>query len=120
MTTQNHESPLGLRFNRQFFIDFWNLCKPFWVSKEKNAALVMLALNILCILVGVWTTIGINHFNKTFYDALGHFDKAAILSALGNFTVLLSITILAFGYSSYFTMTIGTLIDLSGLKRKFI
>jgi len=107
MTTQNHESPLVLRFNRQFFIDFWRLCKPFWISKEKNTALVMLALNIVCILVGVWTTIGINHFNKTFYDALGNFDKAAILSALAHFTVLLSILILSFGYSTYFTMQIG-------------
>lgn len=107
MTAHNHQAPLPLRFNRQFFADFWRLCKPFWVSEEKNTALMMLALNIVCILVGVWTTIGINHFNKIFYDALGNFDKASILNALGYFTVLLAITILAFGYSSYFTMQIG-------------
>lgn len=94
--------PSSLRFNKQFFIDFWRLFKPFWVSKEKNKALGLLILNIVCILIGVWCTVAINEFNRDFYDALGKFDQTAILKVLGRFTILVVIAILVYGYNSYF------------------
>lgn len=107
MTTLSNQAPL--RFNKRFFIDFWRLFKPFWVSKEKNKALVMLVLNIICILIGVWCTVAINEFNRDFYDALGKFDQAAILHVLGWFTILVVIAILVYGYSSYFSLRIAIL-----------
>jgi ABC-type uncharacterized transport system fused permease/ATPase subunit len=45
----SHEQQPILKFNKLFFKDFWQLFKPFWVSKEKNKALGMLILNIGCI-----------------------------------------------------------------------
>ncbi len=98
-----------LKFNKLFFKDFWQLFKPFWVSKEKNKALGMLILNIGCILIGVWSTVAINQFNRDFYDALGRFDQAAILHTLGRFALLLAVAILVYGYSSYFSMRITIL-----------
>lgn len=107
MTTHNQPlHPENLKFNRQFFIDFWRLFKPFWISKEKNSALGMLVLNIGCVLIGVWSTVAMNEFNRDFYEALGKFDQTGILSALGRFTVLLVIAILVYGYASYFNLRI--------------
>lgn len=107
MNTYKHESkPENLKFNRQFFIEFWRLFKPFWTSKEKNSALSMLILNIGCILIGVWSSVKINEFNRDFYDALGKFDQSGIISTLGHFTVLLAIAILVYGYASYFNLRI--------------
>ncbi len=105
-TPTQQQAPSTLTFNKQFFRDFWKLLKPFWVSKEKNSALGMLILNILCILIGVWATVAINGFNRDFYDALGKFDQAAILNTLGRFSILLVVAILVYGYSSYFSMRI--------------
>lgn len=103
MDTYKHTT---LPFNQQFFKDFWALLKPFWVSTEKNKALAMLALNVTCILIGVWINVAINEFNRDFYDALGKFDKTAILHTLGHFTLLLAVAILVYGYNSYFGMRI--------------
>lgn len=99
----------SLRFNKQFYIDFWRLFKPFWTSKERGKAVGMLILNIICILIGVWCTVAINEFNRDFYDALGKFDQAAILNVLGRFTLLLAVAILVYGYSSYFSLRITIL-----------
>lgn len=103
-----HTQPL-LKFNKLFFTEFWRLLKPFWVSKDKNKALGMLILNILCVLIGVWSTVALNQFNRDFYDALGRFDQTAILHTLGQFAVLLAIAILVYGYSSYFNLRITLL-----------
>ena len=104
--TNPQQAPTHLKFDRQFFIDFWKLFKPFWKSKEKNTALGMLILNIMCILIGVWSTVAINGFNRDFYDALGKFDQTGIVSTLGRFTIYLAIAILVYGYSAYFSMRI--------------
>lgn len=102
-------APATLKFNKQFYRDFWALFKPFWVSKEKNKAIGMLLLNIICVLIGVWSTVAMNEFNRDFYDALGRFDQTAILSTLARFAVLLAIAILVYGYNSFFTMRITIL-----------
>lgn len=102
-------APATLKFNKQFYRDFWALFKPFWVSKEKNKAIGMLLLNIICVLIGVWSTVAMNEFNRDFYDALGRFDQTTILSTLARFAVLLAIAILVYGYNSFFTMRITIL-----------
>lgn len=107
MSEQNQSSQLLLKFNRQFLRDFWVLFKPFWISKEKNIALSMLALNVIGILVGVWGSVGLNNFNKDFFNALSTFDHAAILTAMGHFLFFLIILVLAIGYSSYLNSLIS-------------
>lgn len=105
----NSQPQSTLKFNRQFYRDLWALFKPFWVSEQRNKAVGMLILNVLCTLIGVWSTVAMNQFNRDFYDALGKFDQSAILNTLGRFAVLLAIAILVYGYGSYFTMRITIL-----------
>jgi putative ATP-binding cassette transporter len=91
-----------LKFNKQFFVDFWRLLKPFWVSDEKKMAYLLLTLCLIGIVVEIRAGVAINAFNKDFFDALQHFNRSALNTALWHFMVLLAVQVLAVGYAVYF------------------
>ena len=48
-----------LKFNKQFFRDFWELLKPYWSSEEKWSALALLGASLLCIIISVRATVAL-------------------------------------------------------------
>lgn len=91
-----------LKFDKQFFGDFWQLLKPYWISEEKWSAFSLLVLNIFCTVVGVRATVAFNTFNKDFFDALQNFNKTALTTALLHFVIIVTVLILSYGYAFYF------------------
>jgi len=91
-----------LKFNRQFFRDFWLLLKPYWSSEEKWRAFALLGASVLCIIIGVRASIAVNTFNKDFFNALQNFDKAALINSLLHFSVIVVVFVCAYGYAFYF------------------
>lgn len=92
----------NLKFDRQFFKDFWNLLKPYWLSEEKYFAFGLLTLNILCVIGEVRASVAINNFSKNFYDALQTFNTAVLVSSLKQFIFILIALIIVVGYATYF------------------
>lgn len=91
------------RFNRAFFKDFWNLCKPYWSSKQKVKAYTYLMINIICVFAGVYTSVLLNSVTKIMFDALSSFNKPILLSSSLQFLGLAFLIFLLAGYSSYYT-----------------
>ncbi len=91
-----------MKFNRQFFRDFWLLLKPYWSSEEKWRAFALLGASVLCIIIGVRASIAVNTFNKDFFNALQNFDKAALINSLLHFSVIVVVFVCAYGYAFYF------------------
>lgn len=91
-----------LKFDKQFFRDFWALLKPYWFSEEKWAAFALLGANIFCIIIGVRASVAVNEFNRDFFNALQNFNKAALITALSHFAVIAVIFLLSYGYAFYF------------------
>src|SRR3990167_107022 len=91
-----------LKFNKQFFRDFWQLFKPYWTSEEKCSAFVLLALGILCTIFGVRASVTLNGITKDFYDALQNFNHKQVLGSLLHYIIMLAILILVYGYGFYF------------------
>jgi putative ATP-binding cassette transporter len=92
-----------LRFDKQFVRHFWQLLKPYWASSEKYTALKLFFMNALCVIVEVRARVSINQFSNDFYNALQTFDRAALMTSLIHFTVILTVLLIATGYSVYFT-----------------
>ncbi len=90
-----------LKFNANFFKEFWHLTKPFWQSEKKRKAFQLLILNLVCILAEIYSSVGLNHFNKDFFNALQLFDEADLFSSLWKFALLLILMITSYGYGSY-------------------
>jgi len=91
-----------MRFNRQFFSDFWRLLKPYWVSNEKWLAWSFLGLAVLLSVIEVRASVALNSYNKDFFDAIQAFNKAGLITALWHCGIVIIIQILAFGYGAYF------------------
>lgn len=91
-----------LKFDKQFFRNFWSLLSPYWTSEEKWTAIGLFTLNVLCTIVGVRAAVALNNFHRDFYDALQNFNKAALITALIHFVIIASTLLLAYGYAFYF------------------
>jgi putative ATP-binding cassette transporter len=100
-------SDQNLKFNRQFFKDFWQLLKPYWVSEEKWSAFALLSLIIVLIVVQVKLNIGLNTFYKNFYNALQGYDKTALIHSMEQFCLIALALILAVGYNGYLNGVLG-------------
>ncbi len=96
-TTQN------LKFDKQFFRDFWQLLKPYWKSEEKWSAFGLLFLVIFCIVSQVRLGVEFNQIRRDLYDALQNYNKAALIHTFTKYALLLVITLVIVGYNSYFS-----------------
>lgn len=91
-----------LKFDRQFFREFWVLFKPYWRSNEKWIALGFLILNLACILLEVRSQVALNNFYKDFYNALQAFDKNALFIQVKIFVIFAAGMMLSQAGSLYF------------------
>lgn len=99
---ENMAAEEKLKFSKDFFRHFWALFKPYFTSEEKWIAAGLLGISLICTVVGVRATVGMNEFNKNFFDALQHFDHQALINSLKDFAKVLVVSIIAYGYGIYF------------------
>ena len=76
-----------------FVRDAWSIARTYWRSEEKWSAWGLLLAVVALNLGTVWTSVGINAWNRGFYNALQAFDGAQISRQLGLFFILGSLGI---------------------------
>lgn len=84
-----------------FLSHYWQLVKPFWLSKERLPSLGLLLVIIGMTFGSVWLSVQFNQWNGDFYNALQQLDGSSIYRLLGQFALLISSLILVQVYSSY-------------------
>lgn len=90
-----------LTFNKQFWISFWRLLKPYWQSEEKKLAYILLFLNIFFTFVAVEGNVGITYCTKNVLNALQHFNKSLIWQNLLLMVGVITMMFLAYGFAFY-------------------
>src|SRR6201987_6417657 len=78
---------------RAFVRDAWSIAKTYWTSEEKWSAWGLLLSVGATNLGTVCTSVGINAWNRSFYNALQAFDIEQIFRQLATFFVLGSLGI---------------------------
>jgi vitamin B12/bleomycin/antimicrobial peptide transport system ATP-binding/permease protein len=81
--------------------DAWQLAAPYWRSKEKWAARLLLAVIVGLNLGQVYISVRINKWNNDFYNALQNMNEPAFYSLLGTFSLLAGIYIVIAVYKTY-------------------
>ena len=90
-----------LKFNRQFFRDFWTLLKPYWRSEEKWTAYGLFGLIVACITIQSFAALALNKFYQTFFDALNNLNRSVLEGLLLKFVIIVAILIVVVGYNVY-------------------
>ncbi|MBV8281975.1 MAG: ABC transporter ATP-binding protein/permease [Candidatus Eremiobacteraeota bacterium] len=86
---------------RTFVRDAWSIARTYWASEEKWSAWGLLLAVVATSLGTVWTSVGINAWNRGFYNALQAFDSEQIFCQLGVFFLLGSLGITLSVYAVY-------------------
>jgi putative ATP-binding cassette transporter len=81
--------------------DAWSIAKPYWTSEEKWSAWGLLLAVVAFNLGTVCTSVGINAWNRGFYNALQAFDRGEIFRQLGIFFFLGGLGITLSVYAVY-------------------
>jgi vitamin B12/bleomycin/antimicrobial peptide transport system ATP-binding/permease protein len=68
--------------------DAWSIARTYWTSEEKWSAWGLLLAVVALNLGTVCTSVGINAWNRGFYNALQAFDRDQIFGQLGVFFIL--------------------------------
>ncbi|OLQ93216.1 hypothetical protein BIY22_01615 [Vibrio panuliri] len=84
-----------------FLSQYWQLIKPFWLSKQRLPSLGLLIVIISMTFGSVWLSVQFNQWNGDFYNALQQLDGSSIYRLLGQFVLLIGSLILVAVYSSY-------------------
>ena len=95
-TKQQH-----LAFNKQFWLSFWRLLKPYWQSEEKKLAYTLLFLNVFFTFAAVEGNVWFSYCNKNVMNALQHFNKPLIWQNLIMMAIVITFMFLAFGFAFY-------------------
>ncbi|MBI5569141.1 MAG: ABC transporter ATP-binding protein/permease [Desulfomonile tiedjei] len=80
---------------------FWTLTAPYWSSREKWIALLLLAAIMAMNLGTVYVQVLLNTWIKVFYDALQAVNKVAFLTQLKRFAELAAAYIVQYVYMLY-------------------
>jgi putative ATP-binding cassette transporter len=86
---------------RAFARDAWSITRTYWTSEEKWSAWGLLLAVVAINLGTVCTSVGINSWNRSFYNALQAFDIEQIFRQLGIFFILGSLGIALSVYAVY-------------------
>jgi vitamin B12/bleomycin/antimicrobial peptide transport system ATP-binding/permease protein len=81
--------------------DAWSIAKTYWISEEKWSAWGLLLAVVAFNLGTVCTSVGINAWNRGFYNALQAFDRGEIFRQLGIFFLLGGLGITLSVYAIY-------------------
>ena len=68
--------------------DAWSIARTYWTSEEKWSAWGLLLAVVAFNLGTVCTSVGINAWNRGFYNAPQAFDRSQIFRQLGFFFIL--------------------------------
>lgn len=90
-------------YNLTFFKRFWRLLTPFWRSKERKNAYVLLGIITAGVVANVYLNVLFNDFYRIFYDAVQNYQLKIVTYSLLKFCGLVTIGILLYGYIAYFT-----------------
>jgi vitamin B12/bleomycin/antimicrobial peptide transport system ATP-binding/permease protein len=99
--------------------DAWSIARVYWASEEKWSAWGLLLAVVALNLGTVCTSVGINAWNRGFYNALQAFDRGQIFRQLGVFFILGSLGITLSVYAVYMQQMLqyagdaGSLEDIS-------
>ena len=86
-----------------FWRDFWALFKPYWFSREKTTALLLLFAIIALTLGMVYMNVQINQWQNLFFNSLQDKNKPEFYRLILRFTMLAGIWITMAVYSPYLT-----------------
>ena len=86
-----------------FWRDFWALFKPYWFSKEKNTALLLLFAIVGLTLGMVYMNVQINQWQNLFFNTLQDKNKSEFYRLVVRFTILAGLWIVMAVYSLYLT-----------------
>jgi vitamin B12/bleomycin/antimicrobial peptide transport system ATP-binding/permease protein len=87
---------------RAFVRDAWSIARTYWTSEEKWSAWGLLLAMVAINLGTVCTSVGINAWNRSFYNALQAFDVEQIFRQFGIFFILGSLGIALSVFAVYF------------------
>jgi putative ATP-binding cassette transporter len=95
----------------------WTIAKTYWASEDKWSAWGLLPLLVLFNPGTVCTSVGINAWNRGFYNPLQTFDRRQTFAQLGVFPILGGIGIMLFSLCVLFaTRAATTLEEVANLK----
>ncbi|HKQ24139.1 MAG TPA: ABC transporter ATP-binding protein/permease [Burkholderiales bacterium] len=86
-----------------FLRDFWALFKPYWFSKEKTTALLLLFAIVGLTLGMVYMNVQINQWQNLFFNSLQDKNKPEFYSLILRFSMLAGLWIIMAVYSPYLT-----------------
>lgn len=84
-----------------FLRDVWRLIKPYWTSRERYSAWILLATVIGLTLAMVYMNVQFNTWYNDFYNALQEKNKAAFIKLMFRFAILAAIYIAMAVYAFY-------------------
>jgi putative ATP-binding cassette transporter len=84
-----------------FLKNLWSLIAPYWRSKERKVAILLLVTIIVLNLLEVFINVRLNKWNNDFYNALQALNKPAFFSALWEFSYLAVSFIIIVVYKIY-------------------
>src|SRR5271157_2019040 len=79
----------------------WRLAKAYWTSEEKWSAWGLLLAVVALNLGNVYVSVGINEWNKAFYNALQALNSVELFRQLGIFSILVLFAIAMSVYALY-------------------
>ncbi len=87
--------------SRQFFKDVWLLTRSYWLSEKKKKAFLLLFCIVALTLGIVYMLVQLNHWNRSFYNALQQYQTEKIFDELVHFSWLAAVYIIMAVYSYY-------------------
>lgn len=90
-----------LSFNKQFWLSFWRLLRPYWQSEEKKLAYTLLFLNVIFMFLGVEGNVWLSYCTKNLFNALQNFNKPLMWQNLIVMAFVITLMFLAFGFALY-------------------
>ncbi|MCO8169911.1 ATP-binding cassette domain-containing protein [Pseudomonas sp. 21LCFQ02] len=76
---------------------FWTLARPYWLDRRQWLSWVLLlsviGLGLMVVQINLW----INAWSKTFYDALGEFNTAALYGLMLQYSLYIGLYVIAVG-----------------------
>ncbi|BAP45815.1 putative uncharacterized protein [Pseudomonas sp. StFLB209] len=77
---------------------FWTLARPYWLDRRQWLSWVLLlsviGLGLMVVQINLW----INAWSKTFYDALGEFNTAALYGLMLQYSLYIGLYVIAVVY----------------------
>lgn len=95
-----NNEPRSLKFNKLFLIELKSVFTQY-LQTEKLKSFLYLLLITTCTIVTVRATVGLNMFNRDFFNALSGYHSKEIMVQIGKLTVFIALLMFAEAYNTY-------------------